>query len=217
MGIVEDITAKKQAEAQIQFQAHLLENVHDAIIATDDQLRITAWNRAAEELYGWTATEVLGRPVIEVTQSELTHEQRNPILEKIAKENFTAAEVIHRHKDGHTIHVEARSIPLRGDDGKLTGYVTSVLDITQRKQMELALRKSEERYRNLFDWVPVAIYACDANGLILEFNQSAVDLWGRVPEKNNPEERYCGSFKIFHPDGRPMPHGDMSDGTSIEW
>ena len=208
IGIVQDITAKRQAEAKIQYQAHLLENVHDAVIATDDKLRITAWNRAAQELYGWSASEVLGRSIIDVAQSQLTDEQRNPILDQMVKEKFVVAEVIHHHKDGHPLYVEARSIPLYGDAGKLAGYITSVLNITERKKMELALKKSEERYRNLFDLVPVPTYACDADGVILEFNQSAVELWGRIPEKNNPEERYCGSFKIYYPDGRPMSHGD---------
>jgi PAS domain S-box-containing protein len=208
IGIVQDITAKRQAEAKIRYQAHLLENVHDAIIATDDKLRITAWNRAAQELYGWSAPEVLGRSILDVAQSQLTHEQRNPILEQMVKEKFALAEVIHHHKDGRPLYVEARSIPLYGDDGKLAGYITSVLNISERKQMELALRESEERYRNLFDLVPVPTYACDADGVILEFNQSAVELWGRIPEKNDREERYCGSFKIYYPDGRPMSHGE---------
>ncbi len=54
--------------------------------------------------------------------------------------------------------------------------------------------------------MPVAVYTCDAKGLIQEYNQHAVELWGREPKRNDPSEKFCGSFKIFYPDGRPMPH-----------
>ncbi len=65
-----------------------------------------------------------------------------------------------------------------------------------------------ERYRTLFRLVPVALYSCDADGVIQEYNQRAVELWGREPRAGDPNERYCGSFKIFHPDGRFMPHAE---------
>lgn len=70
---------------------------------------------------------------------------------------------------------------------------------------EQASRRSEERYRTLFDLVPVAVYACDANGVILEFNRRAAELWGRKPNTNGIEERFCGSYRSYYPDGRPMP------------
>lgn len=65
-------------------------------------------------------------------------------------------------------------------------------------------RNGELRYRTLFDLVPVAVYTTDAEGMIQEFNHRAVELWGRTPDPKG--EKYCGSFKIFHPDGTPMPH-----------
>jgi PAS domain S-box-containing protein len=81
-----------------------------------------------------------------------------------------------------------------------------IAGLTKGEQTELALRQSEERYRTLFDLVPVAVYACDADGFIEEYNQRAADLWGCEPGRNGHSPKFCGSYKIFHPDGRPMPH-----------
>jgi PAS domain-containing protein len=68
------------------------------------------------------------------------------------------------------------------------------------------LRESEERYRTLFDLSPVAVYSCDRAGVIQRFNQHAAQLWGRQPEPGDTDERFCGSFKMFRPDGTFMPH-----------
>jgi PAS domain S-box-containing protein len=67
-------------------------------------------------------------------------------------------------------------------------------------------RHIEERYRTLFDLVPVAVYSCDAKGEIQEFNRRAAELWGREPNTNGAKDRFCGSYKIYYPDGRLMPH-----------
>jgi PAS domain S-box-containing protein len=69
-----------------------------------------------------------------------------------------------------------------------------------------ALRKSEERYRFLFDSSPAAVYSIDASGVIQEFNRCATELWGREPERGDTDERFCGSQKLFRPDGSFMPH-----------
>jgi PAS domain S-box-containing protein len=71
---------------------------------------------------------------------------------------------------------------------------------------QVALRASEERFRVLFELGPVAIYSCDAAGLIQEFNQRAVELWMCRPVKGESNERFCGSYKLHHPDGTIMPH-----------
>jgi signal transduction histidine kinase len=68
------------------------------------------------------------------------------------------------------------------------------------------LRESQERYRTLFDLCPAAVYSCDASGVIQNFNQHAADLWGREPALGDTDERFCGSFKLFRPDGSFMPH-----------
>jgi signal transduction histidine kinase/ActR/RegA family two-component response regulator len=83
-------------------------------------------------------------------------------------------------------------------------------DFTQSREtidaLSLTLRESEERYRTLFDLVPVAVYAIDRDGVIQNFNRRAAELWGREPALGDTDERFCGSYKLFRPDGTFMPH-----------
>ena len=69
-----------------------------------------------------------------------------------------------------------------------------------------ALRESQGRYRTLFDLAPIAVYSCDASGIIREYNNRAGELWGRKPAPGDTDERFCGSFKMYRPDGSFMPH-----------
>ncbi len=70
LSIATDITERKRAEEQLIYQAALLANVNDAIVASDAQYRLTAWNAAAESLYGWKVEEVLGRNGLEIVRTE---------------------------------------------------------------------------------------------------------------------------------------------------
>jgi PAS domain S-box-containing protein len=72
--------------------------------------------------------------------------------------------------------------------------------------LDLELRESEGRYRTLFDLVPVAVYTCDRAGVIQNFNRRAAELWAREPAFGDTDERFCGSYKLFRPDGTFMPH-----------
>lgn len=78
-------------------------------------------------------------------------------------------------------------------------------------------RETKERYRTLFELAPVAVYSCDASGVIREYNHRAAELWGRTPNPGDTDERFCGSFKMYRPDGSHMPHeqcpmGDVLSG-----
>ena len=85
-------------------------------------------------------------------------------------------------------------------------YQTATVDLTQSERADEALRRSEERYRTLFNLGPVAIYSIDTSGVIQEFNRRAAELWGREPALGDTDQRFCGSFKMFRPDGSFMPH-----------
>jgi PAS domain S-box-containing protein len=58
----------------------------------------------------------------------------------------------------------------------------------------------------LFEQLPFAIYICDRDGLVLRYNRRAAELWGRSPKLGDPNERFCGSYRMYCPDGSPLPH-----------
>ena len=77
-------------------------------------------------------------------------------------------------------------------------------EIAERKHTQEALRQSEERIRSLFASAPMAIFVCDQNGVIENYNLRAVELWGRAPVCG--VEKQCGSLKLWLPDGTLLPH-----------
>ncbi|MDE2068130.1 MAG: PAS domain S-box protein [Bradyrhizobium sp.] len=73
----------------------------------------------------------------------------------------------------------------------------------------LGLRDKEQAFElpaRLFDQVPFAIYVCDADGLVVRYNRRAAEQWGRTPILGDPNERFCGSYRMFRPDGSLLPH-----------
>jgi PAS domain S-box-containing protein len=67
----------------------------------------------------------------------------------------------------------------------------------------------------LFDLLPVAIYVCDPSGLIIYYNNHAAKLWGRSPALNDPMDRFCGSYHMYHLDGGPIEHADCPMGEVL--
>src|SRR5581483_6214267 len=58
----------------------------------------------------------------------------------------------------------------------------------------------------LFEQLPFAVYICNRNGPVVRYNRRAAELWGRAPKFGDPNERFCGSYKMFRPDGSLLPH-----------
>jgi PAS domain S-box-containing protein len=88
--------------------------------------------------------------------------------------------------------------------------------VTQLQQKANALeaevarrRQAEHALEQMIDLLPAGVYACEApSGVITRYNRRAAELWGREPKPGDPAERFCGSFRLFRPDGAYMAHGD---------
>ena len=73
----------------------------------------------------------------------------------------------------------------------------------------LGLRDKEHAFElpgRLFEQLPFAVYVCDRDGLVLRYNRRAAELWGRLPKLHDPNERFCGSYRMFRPDGSLLQH-----------
>ncbi len=163
VGIVRDITELKEAENRLReafaeaerrvreqtlelsqaytrlwYQANLLENVSDAIIAMDMDFIIQSWNRAAELVYGWIADEAIGKPFAEVVEANTDPAERETWRRALREHGDWHGEVEHYRRDGRPVRVLASTSFIRSHDGYPTGYVTVNRDITDYKKAQLA-------------------------------------------------------------------------------
>ena len=134
-----ELTELKRTKEALAYQARLVDDVSDAIIASDERFVTTAWNRAAEKMYGWTVEEVIGKPTTEFLQPEFVDVDPDEVFRRLLEEGHFEGEVIHPRKDGTRIHVEARATALRDKDGRITGFVSIDRDITERKRAEATI------------------------------------------------------------------------------
>jgi PAS domain S-box-containing protein len=86
---------------------------------------------------------------------------------------------------------------------------TSFKVVANAARAALGLRDEERAFEvpaRLFEQLPFAVYVCDREGLVLRYNRRAAELWGRSPKLRDPDERFCGSYRMFRPDGSLLPH-----------
>ena len=140
---------RKRAEDQLKYHARLLKHINDAVIATDDKLRITAWNRAAEKMFGWSSQEVIGRNISEILSSELTNEQRAEARELLNESSAAREQRIYERRDGRILYVEANTIAITDEQNKFTGFVSVNRDITERKRAEEQIQLQLQRLKAL--------------------------------------------------------------------
>ncbi len=136
----------KETEDRLRFQGQLLEAISDSVIFTDLEGRIKYWNRGAEDLFGYSANEMMGQtPALLYPNAgaELLAEDLEAIM--AGREYMDTWQG--RRKDGAVVWVDIKTTLVRGPDGEPIGVIGVGKDATQRKQAEEALTRSERRYR----------------------------------------------------------------------
>jgi PAS domain S-box-containing protein len=114
VAVYSDITQEKRSDQELTYYARLRDYTQDAFIATDEHYMVTAWNKGAGEIYGWTAEEVLGRNVMEFARMDLSDERLADLRRQLDETDQQRVEVVAYRKNGTPIWVEVTNIALRG-------------------------------------------------------------------------------------------------------
>jgi PAS domain S-box-containing protein len=142
IGTYMDITPRKQAEERLREQAEIIDRAHDAVIIRDFKTeQVTFWNKGAEHLYGWTASEAIGRPIGQLVFS--SEEVRRPALEVLLATGEFHGELKQITKSGLEITVDGRGTIIRDDSGAPLSVLLIHTDITEQKRLGMQLLRAQ--------------------------------------------------------------------------
>jgi PAS domain S-box-containing protein len=191
---VQDITARKVAETVSSRLAAIVADSSDAIVANDLEGTIVHWNRAAEELYGYTREEAIGLHSSALVPEALRDGERSR-FDAVLKGRSIAARETQRHTSaGEIIDVSVTISPIRDDYGNIVGASSIARDITQEKVAVETLRASEDLLRSIVDTAGEGILVVDRDGVITFANEKMSAIAG-VP----PREMHGRAYTDFMP------------------
>ena len=142
--VIRTRAARETAEAQVRYQAHLLENVSDAVIAMDMDFNILSWNKAAETIYGWTEAEVVGHKADPLLWTQLVGGSVERLLNDLRTKGIWRGEVTQYHRDGTEMHVLSSFSFVTGKDAQVVGIVAVNRDISEYFEMQVRLHEAEK-------------------------------------------------------------------------
>ena len=172
-------------------------------IAWFNQKAVAIWGRIpeagdkADQLFGSLRVYGLDGTRIADGEAPLAH----ALHSGDAVENRTAT--IER-PDGDRATVLVQVTPLKDGGGNVIGAIACLTDVTEQLREDRAARDSERHLREILDALPVALYTTDAEGRITYYNEAAVEMSGRRPTLGS--DKWCVTWKLFKPDGTPLPH-----------
>jgi PAS domain S-box-containing protein len=139
---VNDVTASKAAADRIKEQAALLDLAHDAIFVKDWEGQIKFWNKGAEQLFGWSAAEAVGKSAQELFTAGGTNSADSAERELVEKGEWSG-ELFKQRKDGAKVIVKSRWTLLRDDQGRPRSVLVIEADITEKKKLETQFLRAQ--------------------------------------------------------------------------
>jgi PAS domain S-box-containing protein len=170
--ISRDVTeAKRAAEIRAQLAA-IVESSNDAIIGRDVDGTVTSWNKGAENLFGYSSKEMVGRTTMELVPPDQVAYAIVDLERTKRGERVGPYETVRLRKDGKPVHVSVTVSPIIDGNGQIIGGSAIMRDISERKRAEDELKKQNEILQEVFDHIPVMINFTGADGRIKLVNRA---------------------------------------------
>ena len=175
-----DITELRQTQDRMRFQAELLERVGQAVLAVDDSGNVTYWNEAAEQLTGYSAQEVLGKPIMALIVPPDDHAAAIAAREAARAGQRWDGEIRVRRRDGRLVVMQTTVTPATQPDGSAGGRIAVGADITELRRVQHEGQAAAERVRfqaDLLAAVAQAVIAVDLEFRVQYMNRAAEELY----------------------------------------
>jgi PAS domain S-box-containing protein len=209
-----DVTAQKKLFQSLkkseESYRRLVRTLPTGVYTCDKEGHFTFYNDMATQLWGCVpelndnSYRFCGwHKVMDLQGNVIPPDQTPMALALQSNRSFRNIEAIAERENGERVYICVNIDSILDDAGNVIGAINVFQDITTLKQTEIALRKSEAKYRNLIHTLQTPLYTTDAEGRITMYNKAAADLWGREPEVG--KDLWCGSYKIFTTDGGNLP------------
>ncbi|MFX1565143.1 MAG: PAS domain S-box protein [Promethearchaeota archaeon] len=209
-GSLEDITERIQAELALMERERryraLFEHTNDAVFIISLDMKHLEANQRAAEMLGYSLDEIVGMPVDKVVGKGEYEDSKRVLRALLAGDSVPVYERIFRKKTGEEFPVEVNAALVTEADGTPLHIQSAARDISVRKQAELALKESEEKYRTLVETSPDAITVTNLEGIITMANQQALQLYGVETESDLIG---INAFELISPDDVPIAMKNM--------
>src|SRR6266516_3994704 len=178
---------------------YLFKLSHDVILSLDRTGNILCINQRGVQLSGYSESELRGANIFELLVLPEDRQVAREVLADLLQGKARTYEVRWRTRDGSIVHFDGASVPRVSNTGEFLSTLCTLRDATERKCAEEKLRKSEEKYRDLIEISPDAIYVVDATGICVLGNRAGAELAGiaedelvgtPVTDTYLPEERH---------------------------
>jgi PAS domain S-box-containing protein len=178
-----EIADRRRAQEIAEHLASVVESSDDAIIRKTLDGTITAWNRGAEKVFGYSSAEAVGKPIALLLPPDRAEEESGILARIRCGESIHHFETVRVRKDGKKIDVSVTISPISDATGAIVGASKIARDITAHKQAEEVLRESEERFHTMLNGIPQLAWTAEPDGYIFWFNQRWYDYTGTTLEQ----------------------------------